>query len=204
MSQALSTAWLASSNLIVSVAWARVFFLIISHRDALYDGNNNDICQDVLIPATHTALYLSFVELLNSLIGLTRSKPIQVLTFNAVRMGVALWIAPKLPCHCWQTLITITCWSFGDTVRFGCFGIDTLLPGGRAAKNIRYTVAPLLFPVGALGEMLMVMRVGTATFCLFSLLWPVGFYPLMMQLLKQKQKHFSRDPGGKEKDIRSV
>lgn len=205
MPQSLSAAWLVLSNIIVSLAWARVFSLLIIYRDSLLGENSDDkACQDILLPATHTALCLSFLELFNALSGLTRSKPTQVLTFNAVRMGIALWIAPKLPCHCWQALMTIACWSLGDTIRFGCFGIDTLLPGGRTAKNIRYTVAPILFPFGALGEMLMVIEVGTVPFYLFSLLWPIGFYPLMAQLLKQRRKHFSNDPAKKKHDIRSV
>jgi hypothetical protein len=47
--------------------------------------------------------------------------------------------------------------SFGDLVRFGCFTVDTAVPGIRMVKSVRFTVAPILFPIGASGEMLMVI-----------------------------------------------
>lgn len=200
MTQSLSTFWLVFSNFAVSLAWARVVSLLLIHEATLLHEEFS-VCSNVLVPALHSALAVSFVEVFNAAVGLTRSNPSQVLTFNAVRIGVTFLVAPKLPCNCWQALMTIACWSFGDTIRFACFGVDQLV-GGRLAKSIRYTVAPLLFPFGALGEMLMVIRLGTTTAYVLSALWPVGFYPLMKQLLKQRQKHFN--PPSKEKVIKSV
>jgi hypothetical protein len=153
------------------------------------------ICEERLTPALSLALYLSFLELFNALVGVTKSKPHQVLLFSIVRFGVEMLAAPLLPCGSWQHLLTVFCWSSGDTVRFFCFAWDNLVPGGRMAKAVRYTVGPLLFPFGALGEMLMVIAAaqdGRPKMYIAALLWPAGFYPLFTQLLKQRKKFFAR------------
>jgi hypothetical protein len=82
----------------------------------------------------------------------------------------------------------------GLVFRFACFCLDSLVPGGRLAKAVRYTVAPLLFPVGGGGEFLMVIaaaRDGRPLLFALAALWPSGFYSLMNQLIKQRRKFFA-------------
>jgi Protein tyrosine phosphatase-like protein, PTPLA len=89
-------------------------------------------------------------------------------------------------------MLTITAWSFGDTIRFACFCLDSLVPGGlHLAKAIRYTVAPLLFPVGFGGEFLMILAAaknGRPLLFAVAALWPFGFYVLMSQRTSSKDE----------------
>jgi Protein tyrosine phosphatase-like protein, PTPLA len=175
----------------------KLFKIVVFNFAELRNVENNHLfCDDTLRPALAMALTLSFIEVVNALVGVTRSKPHLTLFFSLVRTGVSYWIAPLLPhCGVWQTVMTITAWSFGDTIRFACFCLDSLVPGGlRLARAVRYTVAPLLFLVGAAGEMLMVIaaaRDGRTLLFVMVAIWPFGFYALMNQLIKQRQKFFA-------------
>lgn len=185
---------LVVTNAVMMAMWARVLFVIISIGIKTLASDDKQ-CEDTLTPVLLHALAASYLELFNSFIGLTRSNPIHVLLFSTVRAGVELLVAPLLPCGCWQHLLTVICWSLGDVVRFGCFALDSLAPDqmGSIVKSVRYTVGPILFPFGAGGEMLMVIRAaseGRPDMYVAAALWPAGFYPLMKQLLKQRRKHF--------------
>lgn len=191
---ALKRIALVATNTAMMVMWARALFVIAMDWRALTDADSA-MCEETLRPKLLAALAVSFLELFSSLIGLTRSNPIQVLLFSTVRAGVEVLVAPLLPCGCWQHLLTAACWSTGDVIRFGCFALDSLSPQfGSFVKAIRYTVGPLLFPLGASGEMLMVIGAandGRPGMYIAAALWPAGFYPLMTQLLKQRRKYFS-------------
>lgn len=198
-STAIRRTWLILSNATMMIGWLRVWLLLV-RKYAEIRLHPVAICEEQLVPALRFALAVSFVELLNALIGVTRSKTQQVLLFAVIRMGVQVYVAPLLDsCSAWQNLLTVACWSLGDTVRFACFWLDNVVPGGsRWAKSVRYTVGPVLFPLGTVGEMLMVMAAASkqsgsvAKLALYSAacLWPIGFYFLFTQLLRQRQKFF--------------
>jgi hypothetical protein len=201
-------AWLLMTNATMMIAWARTLRVLYRNFDSIVDGTgSSDVCLGILTDYTKLALIISFFEVTNAGMGFTRSKAQFVLLFAVVRMGVELLVAPLLPCNCWQHLLTVFCWSLGDTIRFGCFVLDSLVPGGTLAKSVRYTVGPLLFPFGAGGEMLMVVAAasnGRPLLYLAAALWPAGFYPLMKQLLRQRRKHFAKQTPKKEKEFKSV
>ncbi len=101
-------------------------------------------------------------------------------------------------------------WSLDGIIRFGCFALDAfliLLGYGHGSvpfiKTVRYSVGPILFPLGAGGEMLMVLTIAVKTgrwsIYFAASLWPLGFYPLMKTLLKQRKRHFQRLRDEKEK-----
>jgi Protein tyrosine phosphatase-like protein, PTPLA len=203
-------AYLVVSNAIMMAGWANVFRIIVLHDSQLMLQEEEEegsalFCNETLKPALGMALTLSFIEVLNALMGVTRSKPHLALLFSCVRAGVSYWIAPLLVfsprhhhtnyCRAWQTMMTVTAWSFGDSIRFACFCLDSLVPGGlRVAKAVRYTVAPLLFPIGFGGEFLMIVaaaRNGRPLLFAVAALWPFGFYVLMKQLIKQRRKFFA-------------
>ena len=86
-------------------------------------------------------------------------------------------------------------------IRFGCFALDAaciVLGYGSVPwmKSIRYSVGPVLFPLGAGGEMAMVLSIAMETgrwyVYVAASLWPLGFYPLMKTLLKQRRRHFQK------------
>lgn len=184
-------AWLLLSNTTMMMGWARVLRLIYRNFDAIQDERQS-ICLVTMTPDLILALMLSFLEFFNAMAGITRSKPHQVLLFALIRTSVELLAAPLMPCSAWQHILTVTCWSIGDTIRFGCFVLDSLVPEGRVAKLVRYTIGPILFPIGAAGEMLMILKLaveGRPYLYVAAALWPVGFYPLMKQLLKQRKKY---------------
>lgn len=186
---------LVVTNATMTFMWARALFVIVSNGwNNLAAAADNNVCENTLRPTLLAALAVSYLELFTSLVGLTRSNPIQVLLFSTVRAGVEVLVAPILPCGCWQHLLTATCWSAGDVIRFGCFALDSLAPQLESlVKATRYTIGPLLFPLGAGGEMLMVIRAaseGRPAMYVAAALWPAGFYPLMKQLLKQRRKYF--------------
>jgi hypothetical protein len=185
---------LVTSNATMGIMWARVLYIFLSKGHTLID---EEMCSQLLNPALMFALKVSYLELATSLLGLTRSNYGQVMMFATVRAGVQKWIAPLMGCGSGEHLLTALCWSVGDVVRFGCFAIDSAIPQlSSSVKSVRYTVGPLLFPLGAGGEMLMVIRAAREAnqplLFLAAALWPVGFYPLMQQLLKQRRKHFSK------------
>ena len=182
------------TNISMLFGWARVLKLFYHKWDLLQDPTS-PVCVNQLNNDVSLALAISFLELFNASIGLTRSKPHQVLLFSMVRFGVQILAAPLLPCTDWRHLLTIFCWSLGDSIRFFCFVLDIMVPQAHIAKAIRYTVGPVLFPVGALGEMLMIAEVargGRPLVYIAAALWPLGFYPLYSQLLKQRKKFFTQ------------
>jgi hypothetical protein len=74
-------------------------------------------------------------------------------------------------------------------------------------KSIRFTVGPILFPIGAGGEFLMVVLAATGRrpkLFIAAALWPIFFYPMMKQLLKQKRKHFQQQGKDRKKQIKAV
>ena len=203
---------LVISNSITCLVWLRVLAVYYSYAYSFAFAVpvpvpfDNDICETTLRPALFAALAVSTIELATSVLGLTRSKPLQVLLFASVRSGTELLVTPLIGCTSWQHLFTAFCWSVGEIVRFGCFAVDGMIPDSRWAKSIRYSVGPILFPLGAAGEMLMVIRAASSQgqqrhrpwLYLVAMLWPAGFYPLMKQLLRQRRKHFSQEKGKPE------
>jgi Protein tyrosine phosphatase-like protein, PTPLA len=199
-------AWILVTNWSLMYGWAKVLRTFYRHWRALQDVGSS-VCLLKLTPDVRMATLGGFLELFNAMLGSTRSNPRQVLLFCVVRAGVEYLVAPHLPsCSQWQHLMTVFLWSLGDTIRFGCFFLDSLVPGGNFAKSVRYTAGPVLFPLGALGEMLMVIALAQHTGNKFlyaaAMLWPVGFYPLMKQLLKQRRKFFH--PPDQQKSIKLV
>jgi len=197
--------WLVTSNLVTALAWLRVLLTVATNFFSLQDAGLS-VCSDALTPATHLALWISLVEIFNCLTGFTRSPLPAVLLFSGTRLGVEKLVAPSIPCGSWQHLLTVSCWSLGDTIRFGTFAVNTADPNIVAAKSLRFTVGPVLFPIGAFGEMTMVVAAasekGQPGLYIAAALWPVFFYPMMQQLLKQRRKHFSS--GEKKKQIKAV
>lgn len=209
VSSGFSRSWLLMTNATMMIAWARTLRVLYRNFDSLssVDGSSDNVCLGTLSDYTKLALIISFFEVTNAGMGFTRSKAHFVLLFAVIRIGVELLVAPLSACNSWQHMLTVFCWSLGDTVRFGCFVLDQLVPGGTLAKSVRYTIGPLLFPFGAAGEMLMVVAAaadGRPLLYLAAVLWPAGFYPLWKQLLRQRRKHFSKQAQKKEKEIKSV
>jgi Protein tyrosine phosphatase-like protein, PTPLA len=161
------------------------------------------LCDDVR-RSTSLALWISLVEVFNCVAGFTRSPLPAVLLFSFTRLGVENIVGPLLPCTSWQHLLTVFSWSLGDTIRFGSFAINTMDPTVTLAKSVRFTIGPILFPLGAFGEMMMVVLVasrGRPAVYVAAALWPVFFYPMMRQLLAQRRKHFQ--PKGK-KEVKAI
>ena len=248
MTMTPNVGWLVLCNICVAASWLNVFILIVTYLSQQLTGANaNDtagtgaemdsFCDLQIRPAVFTALMISFVEVVNSLLGLTKSPLPAVLLFSCTRFGVEQFIGPKIPCTCWQHLLTVACWSLGDTIRFSSLAVVTLAASttttGKSttdssssnsssrssitdrisylAKSIRFTVGPILFPIGASGEMFMVILAGSTTgsnnklwFYGAAALWPVFFYPMMVQLLKQRRRHFSSGTKLKKKEIKMV
>jgi hypothetical protein len=164
--------------------------------------SSRTLCNDQFVPMVYFALIVSFIELFNSITGMTRSKPAQVLLFAMIRFGVELVVGSSINAcpTAWSHVGTVLCWSLGDSIRFGCFFMDSVASNGsRWAKHIRYSVGPILFPLGTLGEMFMVLTMASDTYRINRLhsiamyiaaliLWPAGFYSLFKQLLQQRRK----------------
>lgn len=194
MNTSLSQVILMLGNAAIHVAWTRVLWSLA------FEGINEDNCISIIKPQTMTALMISCIEFFNAVLGLTRSKPHQVLLFASVRAGVEMMVAPLIPCSAFQHTFTILMWSLDGLIRFGCFGFDALLSllgqtSPPIVKSIRYTAGPLLFPLGAGGEMAMVLLAAKddrPALYFAASLWPLFFYPLMKQLLKQRAKHFKK------------
>jgi Protein tyrosine phosphatase-like protein, PTPLA len=193
------TAWKVFSNAVMMLGWVRVLMRVAALLQQTASPSEETVCQGLLGDATQHALFLSFLELFNAVTGVTRSKPAQVLLFSVIRLGVEILVTPVISCASWQHVFTIACWSLGDSVRFACFLLDSLLrDGSQTAKKIRYTVGPILFPAGTLGEMVMVIaaantqEVALHKYAIYGAasLWPVGFYALFTQLLRQRKKFF--------------
>lgn len=186
---------LVSSNVAIMLMWAKVFLVFVREGHDTLANPESDVCEESLRRTVLRALGVSVIEMVTALIGLTRSNPLQVLLFTCVRTGTELLVTPMISCGAWQHLWTVLCWSI-DSIRFACFALDGLFPdSGNLFKSIRYTVGPLIFPLGAGGEMLMVIRAasdGRPWLYLAAALWPAGFYPLMKQLLKQRRRHFQK------------
>ena len=200
--------WLIGTNACMMLSWMRVFvFLFIFYGSKLLDSTNAasttpTLCNDQFVPMVHSALMISFIELFNSITGMTRSKPAQVLLFAIIRFGVEQIVGSSISTcpSAWSHVATVACWSLGDSIRFGCFFLDSVTSNGsRTAKYVRYTVGPILFPLGTLGEMLMVLTMAVETYSVNKIhsiamyiaalvLWPIGFYSLFTQLLQQRQK----------------
>mmetsp|Transcript_4099 Transcript_4099/g.5381 ORF Transcript_4099/g.5381 Transcript_4099/m.5381 type:complete len:263 (+) Transcript_4099:185-973(+) len=202
-SKGMERAYLIFSNGTMMIAWARVLRVIVRNRweglqDEFSEAATGSKCLGLLTPALHLAIAISFMEVFNASVGLTRSKPHLSLMFCSVRAFAETVVAPRLShCGIWSHLFTATCWSLGDMIRFGCFLLDLMVPGGTLAKSVRYNVGPIMFPLGALGELLMVGTYSVQTGQWFLLVaaviaWPIGVYPLMNQLLKQRSKFFAR------------
>mmetsp|Transcript_15163 Transcript_15163/g.18464 ORF Transcript_15163/g.18464 Transcript_15163/m.18464 type:complete len:287 (-) Transcript_15163:18-878(-) len=206
---------LFTGNAVIHSMWFRVLYILLSTFASTSSSSSGDIgnihetfCLEKLRPCIIQALMVSTIELFNSIFGLTKSKPHQVLLFTSVRTGVELIAAPHLPCNSYQHLITIVCWSLDGIVRFGCFALDAIFSilgynSVTLIKSIRYTVGPMLFPLGAGGEMAMVITIAYQTgkwpVWVAASLWPLGFYPLMKQLLKQRKRHFQKLSNDKQK-----
>mmetsp|Transcript_17014 Transcript_17014/g.39264 ORF Transcript_17014/g.39264 Transcript_17014/m.39264 type:complete len:284 (+) Transcript_17014:79-930(+) len=207
----MERSYLLFSNVTLMVAWARVLRVIyragifgrittaVFEQQQLFPTLTNATCSRDVTPALNLALALSFMEVFNAAAGLTRSKVPLVMLFCSVRAVTEAVVAPRLA-HCGASshTFTVTVWSLGETIRFGCFVLDLLVPGGRLAKTIRYTAGPLLFPLGALGEVWMVATYAQQEqqwwwLVAAAILWPMGIYPLMTQLLRQRNKFLARD-----------
>ena len=141
-----SQLWLALTNALIAASWATTLFSVFKYGWPYLGGDSDAAaCSADLGPVVNFALWVSFLELFNAVIGLTRSPILAVLLFSCTRMGVELLVAPLIPCASWQHLLTVSTWALGDTVRFGCFFIDTIIPGLFWVKSIRFTVGRCFF-----------------------------------------------------------
>ena len=145
----IGTIWLTICNLITAVAWGRVAMIVFTTGLGQLLDTESSACTETLGPAVKLALVISFVEVLNSIAGFTRSPLAAVLLFSCTRAGVEYLVAPLIPCGSWQHVLTVSMWGLGDLVRFGCLAVHTAFPSVEVAKSIRFTVGPLLFPIGA-------------------------------------------------------
>ena len=196
----IKTVLLVTTNAAITMMWARV--LVTMAQLLLNDIEDHDEwCQSALKPALRDAIAFSFIEILNALTGLTRSKPMSVALFVLARASVEMLVGPQLPCSCWQHTFTGLMWSVGEINRFSCFTIDGITGGSDTAKSVRYSVGPVAFFWGTSGEILMLSKLllledptrplALHYFIWLSvILWPVAFMMLFKQLLKQKRKHF--------------
>lgn len=208
VSQSFSKYWLIASNSLTAAAWMWVLWIIVTNFLASTNEHSNSSsessCLDVLGSATNMALWISMMEIVNCLLGFTRSPLPAVLLFSCTRMGVEKIVAPVIPCSSWQHLITVFSWSLGDAIRFGTFAMNTANPSLHITKSVRFIVGPILFPIGAFGEMMMVVAAaqdGRPKAYIAAALWPVFFFPMMKQLLKQRRKHFQST---KEEKVKAV
>jgi hypothetical protein len=193
-------AWMLMTNAAMMVGWSKVLKVFYHNWQGILadvEGPSH-VCLSKLDPTLRFAVITSFLEFFNAMVGYTRSKPQHVLLFAVIRASVELLVAPLLfpVCNSWPHLFTALCWSIGDTIRFFCFVIDTMVPGGTLMKRIRYTVGPLIFPFGAAGEMIMVATLahqrGWYALYIVAALWIVGFYPLFMSLLSNRRKFLAK------------
>mmetsp|Transcript_16140 Transcript_16140/g.25169 ORF Transcript_16140/g.25169 Transcript_16140/m.25169 type:complete len:211 (+) Transcript_16140:70-702(+) len=196
----IKTILLVVTNAAIAIMWARV---LVTMAQLALDGveDHEEWCQSALKPALRDAIAFSFIEILNALTGLTRSKPTSVALFVLARASIEILVGPELPCACWQHMFTGFMWSVGEINRFTCFTIDGITGGSDTAKSIRYSVGPVAFFLGTLGEVLMLIKLlfledPTRPLALHYfiwlnvILWPFAFMMLFKQLLKQKRKHF--------------
>jgi hypothetical protein len=203
----IGTYWLIATNILTAGAWFRVLWTIvinfsnITNKATTTTTTTTNVCRELLGSATNWALWISMMEIVNCLVGLTSSPLPAVLLFSCTRMGVEKIVAPLFPCSNWQHLMTLLSWSIGDTIRFGTFAINTANPRMVWTKSLRFMVGPIVFPIGAFGEMMMVVAAAAAQrdngrrrqaylAAAAAALWPVFFYPMMKQLLKQRRRHF--------------
>jgi Protein tyrosine phosphatase-like protein, PTPLA len=196
MTDKIFVIWLVISNATMMIAWTTVLItLVAANWDDILDEQQT-VCDNQLGRNVRWALLVSFLELVNAVLGITKSKPQQVLLFSMIRLLVETIVAPNMSCSSWQHIATVVFWSVGDSIRFACFFVDNLVGGNDTAKLIRYTVGPIVFPLGAFCEMLMIISVGYRTqnmtnrllIFLAASLWPPGFYYLFTQLLRQRRK----------------
>ncbi|KAL7578695.1 hypothetical protein ACA910_009833 [Epithemia clementina (nom. ined.)] len=152
----ISGVYMFGVNLLLLSLWATVLVRLIQmwmFHNKTNDSSLNDIvddyqqkandsfCRTQMTPALHRALWLAFWELANAECGCTRSHSGSVALFATVRWSVEFFVTPWLTataeasCRAATHLWTVTCWSLGDTIRFGCFagsnGLELLLLGMR-------------------------------------------------------------------------
>lgn len=129
MGQFVSVNLLLITNAAMMLAWANVLMrLFAADWVAIYDDKQT-ACASHVGKSVTIALCVSFLELVNALFGVTKSKPHQVFLFSVVRLVVEIVVTPNLEknCSAWQHIMTVVCWSVGDSVRFGCFFFDMIL-----------------------------------------------------------------------------
>lgn len=140
----------------------------------------------------------SLVEVLQALLGWTKTKPLNAAVFVVGRGFIALYIARfAVNFHSLAFLLTATFWSIGESVRFFCFALSTVQPSLRInLMHIRYTVGPILFPLGFIGEMCMLVQIVLSDFnilvLVITMMWPFGFIPLLQSLLRQRKKFLTK------------
>jgi hypothetical protein len=187
--QRFTRAWLLLSNATMMIGWAKVLKALYHNWASLMDVSQPSVaCLQVLDMEARIAVLIGFLEFFNAMTQMTKSSPVQVLLFCMVRASVELLVAPlMLPiCNNWQHVATLVCWSLGDTIRFWCFTLDVLVPGG------------------------MIMVVSLAyqkdwkILYLVAALWPVGFYPLMKSLLRNRRRFFSPSEDTSKAKIKTV
>jgi len=180
--------YLATVNATLSLLWFRVLYysqlpMVVEEKTPLYQA----------LVAT------AAIEIMHSMLRISKSPLLPILLFNTVRLGVEYWVASAAASYtCVPHTLMIMAWSLGDGIRFACFALlsafDSDFP-----KHIRYNVGPLLFPVGAFAEAWLVVHVANQQqtkdvhrYLLYAAacLWPVGFYPLYTQLLRQRRKFY--------------
>ena len=127
-----ASGYMAAANTLVSLSWLT---LSVVAATSLW------VCDDFwqvqkLVVAT-TAL--SCLEVVHAAVGLTRSKPGNVVLFVGARAFIALYICPLAGCTATYRTTAFT-WGLGECIRLGCFAIDVIRPSD-TAKTVRATPA---------------------------------------------------------------
>lgn len=188
----IKTGYLVIANAAMSFFWLRCF---VAAASALVGGGKCELSQ--LHPHVLWAIGIGCLEVVNAGLGLTRQNILSVIMFVGARAFVGVYLPPISGCTL-PFLLTAATWGAGETVRFACFAGDSLSPSP-ALKTVRYNAGPIFFPIGVLGEWLMLFSAAQqpGLACVWALvaIWPAGFVVLMRQLLAQRAKHMGKVKG---------
>eukprot|EP00966_Prymnesium_polylepis_P096021 2224816-Prymnesium_polylepis.1 len=124
--------YMAVANTLVSLSWLTL---------SVVAATSLQVCDDFwqiqkLVVAT-TAL--SCLEVVHAAVGLTRSKPGNVILFVGARAFIALYICPLAGCSATYRTTAFT-WGLGECIRLGCFAVDAVRPSV-TAKTVRASPA---------------------------------------------------------------
>jgi len=194
----LTQVYLVIYNLVSAAAWAFLGYQVI--EQLANQGNHHMIFNKTIDTLKYVQL-MAVLEVVHAALGLVPS----AVTSTAMQISSRLFISwyagatLKAGVFCQAYPMMLGAWILSDLTRYLYYTANLLSLQSSILTWLRYSLFLALYPIGTIGEMLMILTGRHATsgnishgLLAISMVYPLGFMYMYSHMIKQRRKYLSQ------------